>query len=84
MKLQWTKIDAESTRVIECITCPAIKLDAGEHGYFVRYVGKSDIYYTYERPCNGGALENWYIDGRDIFVKHQGEPFARQHIGVII
>jgi hypothetical protein len=82
--LKWTKVESESTSFIECVSCRSITLDEGEHGYFVRYPGKEDILYTYERPCNMlGSLEEWYIEGSDIYIKHKGEPPARQHIGKI-
>ena len=83
MNLNWTKVEKESTRFIECVSCSLIRLDEGEHGYFVRYPGKKEIYFTFGRPCNGEALEDWYIEGSDVYIKHKGEPTARQHIGTI-
>ena len=83
--LKWEKIESESNRWIETVKCEQVKLDDGQKGCFVRYPGKDDVYFTfatsvysYESLPN---LEDWYIEGNDIYVKF---PDARQHIGKIL
>ena len=84
--LKWEKV--EGNRWIEIVKCDRIKLDEGENGSFVRYPGKEDVYFTLATSIGGyyslENLEDWYIDGNDVYVKFDGEPSARQHIGKIV
>lgn len=86
--LKWEKVENKSSRWMEIVTCEQIKLDEGEKGSFVRYPGETEIYFTFATSIvnyeSSPALEDWYIDGKDIFIKHQGLPAARQHIGKIV
>jgi hypothetical protein len=86
--LNWSKDESKSTRWMEVVTCDSIKIDAGEKGSFVRYPGKEDVYFTFATSIGGyyslENLEDWYIDGNDVYVKFDGEPSARQHIGKIV
>jgi hypothetical protein len=81
--LKWEKV--EGNRWIEIVKCDRINLDEGEKGSFVRYPGKDDVYFTFATSILNyeslPALEDWYIEGNDIYVKF---PDARQHIGKIL
>jgi len=86
--LKWEKVESESSRWVEVVKCEQVKLDDGQKGGFVRYPGKDKVFFTFATSVGAyeslAALEDWYVEGNDVFVKHQGLPAARQHIGKIL